>query len=79
MNDLTASTPKYRDVHSEIVLLLDAARRNAARSVNAVMTTAYWEIGRRMWPPERTCMNSAGMKLRMDFPAHAPGLWAFLA
>ena len=32
-----------------------------------------------LWPPERTCMNSAGMKLRMDFPAHAPGLWAFLA
>lgn len=48
MNDLTASTPKYGDVHSEIVLLLDAARHNAARSVNAVMTTAYWEIGRRI-------------------------------
>ena len=31
-----------------VVELLEAARRAAARSVNAVMTAAYWEIGRRI-------------------------------
>lgn len=48
MSNLTPSTPEYSAVHSEIVLLLDAARRAAARSVNAVMTATYWEIGRRI-------------------------------
>ena len=28
--------------------LLESARRTAMRSVNAVMTAAYWEIGRRV-------------------------------
>jgi predicted nuclease of restriction endonuclease-like (RecB) superfamily len=46
MSNLTSSTPEYSAVHSEIVRLLDAARRAAARSVNAVMTATYWEIGR---------------------------------
>jgi hypothetical protein len=28
--------------------LLEAARRSSARAVNSVMTTTYWEIGRRI-------------------------------
>ncbi|WP_295405360.1 PDDEXK nuclease domain-containing protein [uncultured Thiocystis sp.] len=48
MSDLPPSTPEYSAVHADIVLLLDAARRAAARSVNAVMTATYWEIGRRI-------------------------------
>ncbi|MDA8416567.1 MAG: PDDEXK nuclease domain-containing protein [Betaproteobacteria bacterium] len=48
MNNLTPSTLEYSAVHSEIVLLLDAARLAAARSVNAVMTVTYWKIGRRI-------------------------------
>lgn len=32
----------------EMVQLLDAARRVAGRTVNAIMTAAYWEIGRRI-------------------------------
>ena len=48
MSDLIPASPEYSAVHSEIVLLLDAARRAAARSVNAVMTATYWEIGRRI-------------------------------
>ena len=48
MSDLIPASPEYSAVHSEIVLLLDAARRAAARSVNAVMTVTYWEIGRRI-------------------------------
>ncbi|NDP59685.1 MAG: DUF1016 domain-containing protein [Oxalobacteraceae bacterium] len=38
----------YGAVHSDIVVLLDAARGSAARSVNAIMTATYWEIGRRL-------------------------------
>lgn len=38
----------YAAVHADIVALLEAARRAAARSVNALMTATYWEIGRRI-------------------------------
>jgi predicted nuclease of restriction endonuclease-like (RecB) superfamily len=35
-------------VLADVVLLIQDARRAASRSVNAVMTTAYWQIGRRL-------------------------------
>lgn len=38
----------YQHVHTGIVALLDHARRHAARSINALMTVTYWEIGRRL-------------------------------
>ena len=38
----------YATVHTDIVALLEAARRATARSVNALMTASYWEIGRRI-------------------------------
>lgn len=38
----------YGDIHTGIVELLETARRTAARSVNALMTASYWEIGRRI-------------------------------
>ena len=38
----------YSGIHRDIVALLDAARRAAARNVNALMTASYWEIGRRI-------------------------------
>jgi len=38
----------YVAVHTDIVVLLEAARHAAARSVNALMTASYWEIGRRI-------------------------------
>lgn len=47
----TPPTPDQADyvaVHTDIVALLEAARRAAARSVNALMTASYWEIGRRI-------------------------------
>lgn len=40
--------PDYSGIHGDIVALLEAARRAAARSVNALMTASYWEIGRRI-------------------------------
>lgn len=52
MTDRTApSLPDqsdYATVHTDIVALLETARRAAARSVNALMTASYWEIGRRI-------------------------------
>ena len=38
----------YRVVLDEITELLQSARRATARAVNTVMTTVYWEIGRRV-------------------------------
>ena len=38
----------FRDLIDGIEVLLEAARRTSARSVNAVMTATYWEIGRRI-------------------------------
>jgi predicted nuclease of restriction endonuclease-like (RecB) superfamily len=40
--------PDYGGIRSDIVALLEAARHAAARSVNALMTASYWEIGRRI-------------------------------
>ncbi len=38
----------YGEVRGQIVALLQAARAASARSVNALMTASYWEIGRRI-------------------------------
>ena len=38
----------YSTALVEIVELLEDARRLASRSVNTIMTAAYWEIGRRI-------------------------------
>lgn len=43
----------YAGIHGGIVELLDAARQAAARSVNALMTASYWEIGRRIVEAEQ--------------------------
>jgi predicted nuclease of restriction endonuclease-like (RecB) superfamily len=38
----------YHRVLTNVVTLLESARHATARSINAVMTTTYWEIGRRI-------------------------------
>jgi hypothetical protein len=48
MSKLTPASEDYAGIHGDIVALLEAARRAAARSVNALMTATYWEIGRRI-------------------------------
>lgn len=52
MTTPTMPLPKHQTayvaVHADIVALLEAARHAAARSVNALMTASYWEIGRRI-------------------------------
>jgi len=41
-------TLQYGEIHNDIVALLQCARNASARSVNALMTATYWEIGRRI-------------------------------
>ena len=50
----------YQAVHGGIVGLLQAARAQAARSVNALMTASYWEIGRRIVEAEQKGKRRAG-------------------
>lgn len=38
----------YTPILTEILSLMQQARHTAARSVNSIMTTTYWEIGRRI-------------------------------
>lgn len=44
----------------DIGSLLETARRQAARSVNAVLTATYWEVGRRIVEYEQSGMRRAG-------------------
>lgn len=48
MSKLVHPSAGYSGMHGDIVALLEAARRTAARNVNALMTASYWEIGRRI-------------------------------
>jgi len=50
----------YTRIHRGIVELLDSARHAAARSVNALMTASYWEIGRRIVEAEQQGKRRAG-------------------
>ena len=46
-------TDEYAAVLADVVELLDQARRASARAVNAVMTTTYWHVGRRIVEAEQ--------------------------
>jgi hypothetical protein len=48
MTDIVLGGAGYSGIHGDIVALLERGRRAAARSVNALMTATYWEIGRRI-------------------------------
>ena len=41
-------TRSYDAILSEVVNLLESARRTSARTINSIMTATYWEIGRRI-------------------------------
>lgn len=51
---------EYGGLIGGIAELLEAARRNAARTVNALMTATYWEIGRRIVEFEQQGAARAG-------------------
>jgi predicted nuclease of restriction endonuclease-like (RecB) superfamily len=46
--EITDTSDAYSSVLCALVGLMEAARSAAARSVNAIMTATYWEIGRRI-------------------------------
>lgn len=48
MKNETLEVIEYDKTLSGFVKLLETARRNVARSANAIMTATYWEIGRRI-------------------------------
>lgn len=50
----------YAGLHGEIVGVVESARLSAARNVNAVMTAAYWEIGRQILASEQGEQARAG-------------------
>lgn len=50
----------YATLLSGVAALLESARRTSARTVNAVMTATYWEIGRRIVDVEQHGIQRAG-------------------
>jgi predicted nuclease of restriction endonuclease-like (RecB) superfamily len=55
----------YVAVLADVSDLLESARRAAARSVNAVMTTSYWAIGRRIIEFEQEGEDRAAYGIRL--------------
>ena len=66
-NELASPVPpkEYAAILADVSDLLEAARRTAARAVNAVLTTTYWRIGRRIVDFEM------GGKERADYGSQA--------
>jgi predicted nuclease of restriction endonuclease-like (RecB) superfamily len=56
---VTALTKNYEATLAEVIELLESARRAAARSVNAIMTATYWEIGRHIVEYEQSGQERA--------------------
>jgi hypothetical protein len=50
----------YDGLLSGVVSLIKEARRVSARTVNAIMTATYWEIGRRIVESEQEGKRRAG-------------------
>ena len=50
----------YKSVLADVVDLLNRARTTSARTVNSVMTSTYWEIGRRIVEYEQGGRRRAG-------------------
>ena len=59
MTDIVLSSTDYKGIHGDIVAILEASRRAASRSVNALMTATYWEVGRRVVEFEQGGENRA--------------------
>ena len=59
--DPVAAIPgaEYDSVLNGMVELLETARRQSARAVNAIMTATYWEIGRRIVEVEQAGQGRA--------------------
>ncbi len=47
-DSVVTRSDQYAAILAEVVDLLESARRTSVRAVNAVMTAAYWQVGRRI-------------------------------
>ena len=56
---ITAGTISYDYMFSGVAGLMEEARRSATRTVNAIMTATYWEIGRRIVEYEQGGIDKA--------------------
>lgn len=54
MSQFPTLNAAFIDVQSGTFELLNAARLAEARNINALMTTSYWEIGRRIVEAEQS-------------------------
>src|SRR6185503_20924047 len=59
-------------VVTEIVELVEVARRRAARAVNATMTAVYWSIGRRIGVEEQHGRRADAALVRRLHPTWGP-------
>jgi hypothetical protein len=55
----------YHEVLTDVARLIESARHAAARSVNAVMTATYWEVGRRIVESEQEGQGRAAYGTRL--------------
>jgi hypothetical protein len=53
---------EYGGLFGGIAELLEAARHTAARTVNAVMTATYWEIGGASWNSNSKARHAPAME-----------------
>jgi hypothetical protein len=77
---------QYDRLLADISGLLEQARRTAVRSVNGVLTSVYWQIGRRIVEHEQESKQRAGygeeLLIRLSeepTTMHSRGFWAHLA
>jgi len=59
-NDKPVSIQGYDGLLSGMVSLIEEARRGSARTVNAIITATYWEMGRRIVENEQSGRRRAG-------------------
>jgi hypothetical protein len=53
----------YHSIVSELIDLVESARRVSSRAVNSIMTATYWEIGRRIVESEQQGRLNCGSQL----------------
>ena len=56
----------YESVLGDISNVIDAARKSVARSVNCIMTAAYWLVGRRIVESEQKGKYGQNMVMNLS-------------
>ncbi len=63
-SDTELLNDRYDEILADVAALLEDARHAAARSVNAVMTMTYWQIGQRIFEHEQGGQDRGGWTVR---------------